>query len=66
MREARAGFLLVALVAASTTTLCSGLAFAQQLRAVQRRDLWRELLTPVHEILLVGDRKQKETPPKRG
>jgi hypothetical protein len=27
------------------------------LRAVQRRELWRELLTPCHEILLVGDRK---------
>jgi hypothetical protein len=27
------------------------------LRAVHRRDVWRELLTPVHEILLVGDRK---------
>jgi peptidoglycan/xylan/chitin deacetylase (PgdA/CDA1 family) len=31
MRKARAGFLLVALVAASMTPLCSGLAFAQQL-----------------------------------
>ena len=31
MRKARAGFLLVTLVAASTTPLCSGLAFAQQL-----------------------------------
>jgi peptidoglycan/xylan/chitin deacetylase (PgdA/CDA1 family) len=31
MRKARAGFLLVALVAASTTPPCSGLAFAQQL-----------------------------------
>ena len=31
MRKARAGFLLAALVAASTTPLCSGLAFAQQL-----------------------------------
>jgi peptidoglycan/xylan/chitin deacetylase (PgdA/CDA1 family) len=31
MRKARAGFLLVALVAASTAPLCSGLAFAQQL-----------------------------------
>src|SRR5262249_24444786 len=31
MRKARAGFLLVALVAASTTPLCTGLAFAQQL-----------------------------------
>ena len=31
MRKARADFLLVALVAASTTSLCSGLAFAQQL-----------------------------------
>jgi peptidoglycan/xylan/chitin deacetylase (PgdA/CDA1 family) len=32
-RKARAGFLLVTLVAASTTPLCSGLAFAQQLPA---------------------------------
>jgi peptidoglycan/xylan/chitin deacetylase (PgdA/CDA1 family) len=31
MRKARAGFLLVTLVAASTTPLCAGLAFAQQL-----------------------------------
>src|SRR5262245_45814231 len=31
MKKARAGFLLAALVAASTTPLCSGLAFAQQL-----------------------------------
>jgi peptidoglycan/xylan/chitin deacetylase (PgdA/CDA1 family) len=31
MRKARAGFLLVTLVAASTTPLCSGLVFAQQL-----------------------------------
>jgi peptidoglycan-N-acetylglucosamine deacetylase len=31
MRKARVGFLLVTLVAASTTPLCSGLAFAQQL-----------------------------------
>src|SRR5215471_1219975 len=31
MRKARAGFLLVALVAASTTPLCTGLASAQQL-----------------------------------
>jgi peptidoglycan/xylan/chitin deacetylase (PgdA/CDA1 family) len=33
MRKARAGFLVAALVAASTTPLCSGLAFAQQLPA---------------------------------
>jgi len=33
MRKARAGFLVVALVAASTTPLCFGLAFAQQLPA---------------------------------
>ena len=33
MRKARAGILAAALVAASTTSLCSGLAFAQQLPA---------------------------------
>ena len=33
MRKARAGFLVAALAAASTTPLCFGLAFAQQLPA---------------------------------
>jgi hypothetical protein len=39
MRKAFAGFLVTALAAASTTPLCSGSAFAQQLPAQADIDL---------------------------
>jgi IS30 family transposase len=31
------------------------------LRSVHRRDRWRDLLMPVHEVLLVGDRREEES-----